>query len=341
MCPRWNWDFEDEQRAAKRSRATPGSKSQQPEQPEQPESARQARPEPRPGPPIDGRARFRRRRLGAALVFAVVVIVLVVVLLASHHGGGVSSASTRTHAPAVARLRAAPPIDALERGEKAVDSVLAYTPFVKAGGTKGRDIALTFDDGPGPYTPGVLDVLEREHVPATFFVIGEELRYFSASTVREIHDGFVIGDHTETHPMMAQLSKHDQHEELFEQAARIELLGGRRPRLFRPPYGSFDTTTFHLLHQMHMLMVLWSVDTDDYERPGVSVIVHNALEGAKPGAIILMHDAGGDRSETIEALPTIIRELRRRGFQLVTVPQLLLGDPPPAGQPLPQNLSGD
>jgi peptidoglycan/xylan/chitin deacetylase (PgdA/CDA1 family) len=344
MSPRWNWDFEDEQRAAKRSRETPAqtpeSEPQQPH-PGQPESAHQARLEPRLGAPVDGRARIRRRRLGAALAFAIVVIVLVVVLLSAHHGGGVSSASTRTHAPAVASLRAAPPIDALERGEKAVDSVLAYTPFVKAGGTKGRDVALTFDDGPGPYTPGVLDVLEREHVPATFFVIGEELRYFSASTVRAIHDGFVIGDHTETHPMMAQLSKHDQHEELFEQAARIELLGGRRPRLFRPPYGSFDTTTFHLLHQMHMLMVLWSVDTDDYERPGVAVIVHNALEGAKPGAIILLHDAGGDRSETIEALPTIIRELRKRGFHLVTVPQLLLNDPPPAGQPLPQNLSGD
>jgi peptidoglycan-N-acetylglucosamine deacetylase len=326
MSPRWNWDFEDEQRAAKRARET---------------TPKPAQPEPEHEPRHDGRARFRRRRLGAALAFAVIAIVLVVVLVGSHDGGGASSAGTRRRAATAASQPAAPPIDALERGEKAVDSVLAYTPFVKSGGTQGHDIALTFDDGPGPYTPGVLNVLEREHVPATFFVIGEELRYFSASTAREIRDGFVIGDHTETHPMMAQLSAHDQHEELFEQAARIELLGGRRPRLFRPPYGSFDTTTFHLLHQMHMLMVLWSVDTDDYERPGVAAIVDNALEGAKPGAIILMHDAGGDRSETIEALPTIIRELRKRGFDLVTVPQLLLDDPPPAGQPLPQNLSGD
>ncbi|HXP28268.1 MAG TPA: polysaccharide deacetylase family protein [Solirubrobacteraceae bacterium] len=329
MSPRWNWDFEDEQRAAKRSREA------------RPQATDSGSAPPSHAPPGDGRARFRRRRLGAAAVFAIVVIVLVVVLVSSHANRSGSRTGTRSHLAVVAPLRAAPPIDALERGEKAVDSVLAYTPFVKAGGTQGRDIALTFDDGPGPYTPGVLNVLEREHVPATFFVIGEELRYFSASTVREIHDGFVIGDHTETHPMMAQLSKHDQHEELFEQAARIELLGGRRPRLFRPPYGSFDMTTFHLLHQMHMLMVLWSVDTDDYQQPGVAVIVHNALEGAKPGAIILMHDAGGDRSQTIEALPSIIRELRKRGFHLVTVPQLLLDDPPPAGQPLPQNLSGD
>ena len=332
MGPRWSWDFEDEQRAAKRARQPA------PPAPSAPPGTSTGGPEPRPDRRV---ARFRRRRLGAALTFAIaVVVVLVVVLSGSSRHAGASSASKRAR---LASTTAAPatPLDSLERGEKAVDSVLAYTPFVKIGGTQGRDIALTFDDGPGPYTPGVLNVLEREHVPATFFVIGEELRYFSASTVREIHDGFVIGDHTETHPMMAQLSAHDQHEELFEQAARIELLGGRRPRLFRPPYGSFDATTFHELRQMHMLMVLWSVDTDDYQQPGVSVIVHNALEGAKPGAIILMHDAGGDRSQTIEALPTIIRELRKRGFHLVTVPQLLLDDPPPAGQPLPQNLSGD
>jgi peptidoglycan/xylan/chitin deacetylase (PgdA/CDA1 family) len=326
MSPRWNWDFEDGERAGRR---LPGAPLRKPS-----DTAEMG------GDRRDG-ARYRRRRLGAALGVAALVILLVVVLSGSHHRGGASSASRAAQARHATAPRTVPSVDALERGDKAVDSVLSYTPFVRAGGTQGRDVALTFDDGPGPYTPGVLDVLEREHVPATFFVIGEELRYFSASTAREIRDGFVIGDHTETHPMLAQMSAHDQREELFEQAARIELLGGQRPRLFRPPYGSFNATTFKLLHQMRMLMVLWSVDTDDYERPGVAAIVHNALEGAKPGAIILMHDAGGDRSETIEALPTIIHELRKRGFELVTVPQLLRDDPPPAGQPLPQNLSGD
>ncbi len=318
MSPRWNWDFEDEPRRARKLA---------------PSSAPLARLEPSRG------ARFRRRRLVAALVFALVVIALVVALVGAHHGG-VSSASTRARA-AHASSPPEPALDAAERGQKAIDSTLAYTPFVRAGGSGAREIALTFDDGPGPYTPEVLNVLEHEHTPATFFVIGEELRYFSSSTEREIRDGFVIGDHTETHPMLAQLTAHDQHEELFEQAARIELLGAPRPRLFRPPYGSFNTTTFHLLHQMRMLMVLWSVDTEDYRQPGVEVIVQRALEGAKPGAIILMHDAGGDRSQTIAALPTIIRTLRRRGYALVTVPQLLHDDPPPGGQPLPTNLSGD
>ncbi len=223
----------------------------------------------------------------------------------------------------------------------AVDTVLAYTPFVKEGGDRGHDIALTFDDGPGPYTPGVLDVLERFHVRATFFEIGKMLEYFSASTRRELADGDVIGDHTETHPEMALLSAHEQHEELFEQIARIELLGGPRPLLFRPPYGSYDATTMRELRALHLLMVLWSVDTDDYLQPGVSAIVQRALAGAHPGAIILMHDAGGTRTQTIAALPTIIQTLRARGYRLVTVPQLLRDDPPPPGQPLPSSLRGD
>jgi peptidoglycan/xylan/chitin deacetylase (PgdA/CDA1 family) len=327
MSPRWNWDFEDGERAGRRPPAAPAQR------------AGGGGDGHGGGPPRS--ARIRRRRLGAALAFAVLVIVIVVVLSGSHHPGAASSATGGAHARHAASPRAIPPADALERGEKAVDSVLGYTPFARAGGTQGRDVALTFDDGPGPYTPGVLDVLEREHVPATFFLVGQEIPDFRVSAEREIRDGFVLGDHTENHPMLASMSAHDQYEQLFEQAARIELLGGHRPRLFRPPYGSFNATTFKLLHQMRMLMVLWSVDTDDYELPGVEVIVSRALEGAKPGAIILMHDAGGDRSQTIAALPEVIRRIRARGLHLVTVPQLLADDPPPSGQPLPQNLSGD
>ena len=184
-------------------------------------------------------------------------------------------------------------------------------------------------------------MLEQYHVKATFFAIGKMLRYFGAATVREIEDGDVIGDHTESHPMLAHLSAHDQREELFEQIARIELLGGHRPVLFRPPYGSFNATTLRLLASLHLLMVLWSVDTEDYLQPGVPEIVERALSGARPGAILLMHDAGGVRTQTIEALPLIIKGLRARGYRLVTVPRLLMDDPPPAGQPLPPNLSGD
>jgi peptidoglycan-N-acetylglucosamine deacetylase len=313
----WNWDGEDEQRPVPSAAPTP---------PDTPQLA--------------SRVRVRRRRLGAgAVVLALLLLtVILTTLTGSDHQRPQTSSRLRTDPQRAAADGASTP----HAGQSdPVADVLAYTPFVKQGGARGRDVALTFDDGPGPYTPGVLSVLERYDVHATFFAIGAMEQYFSTSTVRELRDGDVVGDHTETHPEMALLSAHAQHEELFEQIARIELLGGPRPQLFRPPYGSFSATTMRELHSLHLLMVLWSVDTGDYLQPGVAVIVQRVLAGAHPGAIILLHDAGGDRSQTIAALPAIIEGLRARGFHLVTVPQLLADDPPPAGEPLPPNLSGD
>jgi peptidoglycan/xylan/chitin deacetylase (PgdA/CDA1 family) len=272
---------------------------------------------------------------------ALLLAVILALLLGSHRRGSVPAASAQAGARGASTRGAGPASGTPAQENQAVSAVLAYTPFLRAGGGRGREVALTFDDGPGPYTPGVLDVLERHHVPATFFAIGKMERYFSQATVRELRDGDVVGDHTETHPAMAQLSAHEQHEQLFEQLARIELLGGPRPRLFRPPYGSFNATTIRELHAMGLLMVLWSVDTSDYLQPGTATIVHRVLAGARSGAIFLLHDGGGIRTQTIAALPDIIRGLRMRRFRLVTVPQLLRDDPPPAGQPLPPSLSGD
>jgi peptidoglycan/xylan/chitin deacetylase (PgdA/CDA1 family) len=323
MSRGWNWDFEDERRARKSPEAAPAP----PPPPVAPIAA----------PPPPRQVQVRRRRWAAAGVLLALIVVPLAVLSGSHHGhaGSAPGAASARH------LAVRRPLTDPENDQRtAISSVLSYTPFVKEGAARSRDIALTFDDGPGPYTPAVLSVLEQNHVHATFFVIGKMLRYFGAATAREIEDGDVVGDHTETHPMLATLSRHDQHEELFEQIARIEILGGRRPLLFRPPYGSFNANTLRELKALHLLMVLWSVDTDDYRQPGVSVIVERALAGAKPGAIILMHDAGGLREQTIAALPLIIRGMRARGFHLVTVPQLLADDPPPGGQQIPPNLSG-
>ena len=115
--------------------------------------------------------------------------------------------------------------------------------------------------------------------------------------------------------------------------------GARYPRLFRPPYGLWNQTTLSVLKQFRMLMILWTVDTDDYKLPGVDSIIHTVVSGARPGAIILMHDAGGNRAETLAALPTIIKELRAKGYTLVTVPKLLLDNPAPTNQN-PDSISG-
>jgi peptidoglycan-N-acetylglucosamine deacetylase len=325
MTPRWHWDFEDVHVPRRRP----------------PEPPVVAEPPPTPTPVPARRPQFRRRRLLAALAVAGLIALIVAALSGSGHQHAGSASAAQADLARARHARAHAPSKPENDQNGAVAATLAYTPFVREGGGRGREVALTFDDGPGPYTPGVLSVLERFHVHATFFAIGKMERYFSASTVREIEDGDVIGDHTESHPFLAQLSPHDQHEELFEQIARIELLGGKRPVLFRPPYGSFNATTMRELRALHLLMVLWSADTGDFAQPGVPVIVERALAGVHPGAIILMHDAGGVRTQTIAALPAIIRGIRARGYRLVTVPQLLLDDPPPAGQRLPPNLSGD
>jgi peptidoglycan-N-acetylglucosamine deacetylase len=273
------------------------------------------------------------------------VVVLALALGVSHSRGGVHRhAVHRPPRPAAVAVRLTPAQRqalAWRAEARAVDRVLSYTPAITAGGSRGDELALTFDDGPGPYTQRLVQTLDALHVKATFFAIGDQERYFSAGTLEELRSGDVVGDHTETHPMMAPLSAHEQHEQLFEQILRIQLLGGPTPRLFRPPYGSFDATTFKEMRALHLLMVLWSTDTSDYAKPGVATIVQRALAGARPGAIILMHDGGGDRSQTIAALPAIVRGLRRRGLHPVTVPRLLLNDPPPRGLPLPTSLAGD
>lgn len=281
---------------------------------------------------------FRRRRI-AAFVVAIALIALLIAAIGSR------GSHSPKHLPA-SHSRAADPTatqrDALltKREGKAIDSVLSYTPVVVKGGERGNEVALTFDDGPGPYSQRLVATLQKLKVHATFFTVGNQEQYFAAGTAAELNAGEAVEDHSETHPLMATLSPHDQYEQLFESMARIELAGGARPRLFRPPYGSFNATTFKELHHLHLLMVLWSVDTGDYAEPGVEAIVQRALTGASPGAIILMHDAGGNRSETIAALPKIVAGLRKRGLTPVTVPRLLLDDPPPHGQKIPTSLTG-
>jgi peptidoglycan/xylan/chitin deacetylase (PgdA/CDA1 family) len=276
-------------------------------------------------------------------VGAFVVVLLLIIGLTTSSGGGSTikhSATTQPHGPGFfAEIRALAGGGSRSFADKqlaaenaAITRTLSYTPFVRIAGSQHRELALTFDDGPGPYTPQLLAVLKREHTPATFFEIGEMEQWFHDSTSEIVHMGDVIGDHTYTHPPMSELSASEQESQLIHQTSAIGQYGAPFPRLFRPPYGLYNSTTLALLRKYKMLMVLWSVDTDDYTLPGVSAIVHTAVSGAKPGAIILMHDAGGNRQETIEALPKVIHDLRARGYKLVTVPQLLLDNPAPRNQ---------
>ncbi len=217
---------------------------------------------------------------------------------------------------------------------RAIDRFLKQSAYISNGSPRIKQVALTFDDGPGPFTGRILDVLEQEHAPATFFEVGGMLADFHKLTSRAARAGFVIGDHSQTHPLLAKLRESAQATQLASTAMAIRSAGAPYPRLFRPPYGSFNHTTLALLKRMRMLTVLWSGDVRDYERPGTQQIITRALAAVQPGAIILMHDGGGDRSQTAAALPTIIKAIRARGYRLVTVPQMIHNDPPPTPQPL-------
>jgi peptidoglycan-N-acetylglucosamine deacetylase len=281
------------------------------------------------------RAPHHRRRRATAMLGLLVLVLLATAVLLGGAGGGVHHAAVRPPASFFARVQtlAGSGPGSVSAAETAgIDRTLAYTPYVRVAGAQHREIALTFDDGPGPYTPQIISILERYEVPATFFEVGVLEQYFHASTTRIISLGDTIGDHTFYHAPMGKLSPADQQTELLQGAQALERYGAPFPRLFRPPYGLWNSHTLSLLHSQRMLMVLWTVDTNDYRLPGTAAIVRAAVGGAKPGAIILLHDGGGNRSETVAALPKIIAKLRARGYRLVTVPRLLIDNPPPHDQ---------
>jgi peptidoglycan/xylan/chitin deacetylase (PgdA/CDA1 family) len=285
---------------------------------------------------------------GLALVAAVVLAVAALNGSSGASRGGRTQATTEQAAiSATARLVAparkpsSPGAAAKlrQRENRAIGAALGYTPFITRGIPRHRVIALTFDDGPSPYTIPIVRLLARMHVPATFFVVGQQLNVFPRGVPAELQQGSTVGDHTQNHAWLSRLNASGQSAQIKQAAAGVQRSGAPAPRLFRPPYGAYDRATISTIKKLRMLMVLWSIDPGDWKRPGARAIAGDVLANAQPGAIVIMHDGGGDRSQTLAALPAIIKGLRRRHFQLVTVPQLVMLDPPPRHQRLP-HLSG-
>lgn len=191
-----------------------------------------------------------------------------------------------------------------------------------------REIALTFDDGPWdePPTADFLSMLERAHVPATFFEIGDQMpRYDPTGAVqrRMLADGDMIGDHTWTHPMMTRLRKSAQRAELVETIDAIRHDTGFTPCLWRPPYGAVNRPLLSLARSLGLVTIMWDIDPRDWALPGVGAIYSKVIDSAHSGAIVLQHFGGGPRYETLAAVPKEISTLRARGYRFVTVAQLL------------------
>jgi peptidoglycan-N-acetylglucosamine deacetylase len=180
-----------------------------------------------------------------------------------------------------------------------------------------RVVALTFDDGPSEYTEGFLDVLRREHVPGTFFEIGQEMAGRAATMRRILRQGDEIGDHTMHHVEFPGYA------EIAGAASRIETYTHFRPCLFRPPGGAVSSSVVATAGGLGMETILWNVDPTDWATPGAAAIYSRIVGATQPGSIVLMHDGGGDRSGTLAALPRVIDTLRARGYRFATVSGLL------------------
>ncbi len=200
---------------------------------------------------------------------------------------------------------------------------------VYCGGSRRRAVALTFDDGPGPYSRLAVRILRRAGARATFFLVGRKLAYFPEIPRLE-RSLAVLADHTWTHPNLLLLGKSAVASELSRTKAAIARTAGTEVELFRPPYGLSDAAITATARSLGMAEIRWSIDSRDSEGADWSQIAAIVSRSVRPGSIILMHE---NRGQTLRALRfRILPELGRRHFELVSVPELMATDPPPLAQ---------
>lgn len=185
-----------------------------------------------------------------------------------------------------------------------------------------KEVALSFDDGPGPLTQSFVQMLKANRVVATFFMIGRQVAAgYQAVLHEELRNGDALGDHTFTHPDL--LVSGGVRGQLQSTAQAIHGLSGYSPCVFRPPGGAYDDSIVQTAASLGLATILWQVDPSDYTLPGTAAIEQRVLANVSPGGIVLSHDGGGPRGQTLAAYPDIIRVLRARGYRFVTVPELL------------------
>jgi peptidoglycan/xylan/chitin deacetylase (PgdA/CDA1 family) len=182
---------------------------------------------------------------------------------------------------------------------------------------RGRTMVLTFDDGPDPrYTPGILDTLAEYDVRAMFFVCGEMVAEHPHLLARMADEGHVVGNHTWSHPLLTRLTRRQIRSEMSRTCEVIEDAYGEPPRWFRAPYGAWNRAAFQLGAELGMEPLAWTVDTLDWTTPGTGTIVNRVEKGAGPGVVVLSHDAGGDRTQSVRALRTYLPQLLDSGYHI-------------------------
>ncbi|WP_395297365.1 polysaccharide deacetylase family protein [Kitasatospora hibisci] len=233
---------------------------------------------------------------------------------------GSPSASAPPSAPVPSAASAPPAAVGAPVAAPRVLTAAESKPVYELDGQK-RVVALTIDDGPDPrHTPTVLSLLEQYGIRATFFLIGENAAQHP-DLVREIAArGHHIANHTWTHPDLRQLTEGGIRDELERTSDLLHRTTGRQPTWFRAPGGDWSTASLKVAADLGMRNMAWSVDPRDWARPGTSVITDRVLKDVRPGAIVLNHDGGGDRSQTVAALKTYLPVLIDSGYYFTAPP---------------------
>lgn len=193
---------------------------------------------------------------------------------------------------------------------------------VTGASTQARTVAMTFDDGPHPaYTPALLDILKARRIRASFYVIGRNVARYPDIVKRMVDEGHEIGNHSWQHPLLSQLGKAAVLRELDRTSEAVFRAVQRMPVTMRPPYGALTKDQRAMIHkEREMPTILWSVDPEDWRRPGSSVVADRIVGGARPGAIILSHDI---HKPTVQAMPAALDGLIERGYRFATVSMIL------------------
>lgn len=237
------------------------------------------------------------------------------------------------HSPATPVLEGGPEYDSRPHYDPPKPPAFAYL----RGDRAHRLVALTFDDGPDTvYTPQILDVLKQHRVKATFFLVGRRVQAHPDIVRRMVRDGHELANHSWSHAYLPKKSYEDVVADLRRTDEAIRAVTGQPVWLFRPPYGSTTGEIARAAERRQLSVVLWNVDSLDWKKGQTQEdVAHNVLPNVRNGSIILFHSAGGkgeDLSNTVRALPLIIRTLRGQGYRLVTVGEMLRTGKPRPGQ---------
>ncbi len=192
--------------------------------------------------------------------------------------------------------------------------------------TRSKMIALTFDDGPSPtFTPEILDIFKKNKVQGTFFVIATEAEKHPGIVSRMVSEGHEIANHTYHHKYLYRLTAEEVKKELILAEKAITQAAGVKPKLFRPPGGYYNEEIVEAARELGYKVIIWSwkQQSMDWKNPGTQAIISKVLQDAASGGIIVFHDRGGNRTQTVQALQPIIAGLKEKGFRLVTVSAML------------------